>query len=366
MTVRRFDRGGLSKPVRLDNGWLRIDGYVARPGILEYLREDGTTKREYRPPEEAFREDSLQSFALVPFTNDHPPEGFLTAANTGRYQVGTVGAAERDGDKVRARIMVTDADTVTAIESGKVELSVGYTCDVDETPGISHAGERYDSRQLNVTANHVALVKEGRAGPQFRLRVDSADAVMIASKSDSESALSPAEKHPVKKIRIDGVEVELSETAADLVEKNQATAAQALKAAQDSEQASKARADALETDLKKAQTALAEAPAKFQATAAARFALETQAKSVLGSNMKLDGKADRDVKVEVLTKLDANIKLDGKADAYVDAAFDYQIGKWTAEDPAAEVARATQTRTDSTGGDDMFAAALARVAENLS
>lgn len=44
------------------------------------------------------------------------------------------------------------------------ELSCAYRYDADMTPG-SHEGEPYDGVMRNIVGNHVALVKEGRAGP---------------------------------------------------------------------------------------------------------------------------------------------------------------------------------------------------------
>jgi len=55
-----------------------------------------------------------------------------------------------------------DIDDVEAQE--KCELSCSYAYDPDMTPG-EYKGLRYDGVMRNIRANHVALVKEGRAGP---------------------------------------------------------------------------------------------------------------------------------------------------------------------------------------------------------
>ncbi|MBG3014860.1 DUF2213 domain-containing protein, partial [Proteus mirabilis] len=49
------------------------------------------------------------------------------------------------------------------IEGGKIELSPGYRCIYDFTPGEFN-GERYDAIQRHIRANHLALVDEGRTG----------------------------------------------------------------------------------------------------------------------------------------------------------------------------------------------------------
>jgi hypothetical protein len=337
MRVRRFDIGELKKPVRQENGWLRVEGHLTRTGVFEYRNPDGSVRREYRPPDEVFRADSLASFNAVPLTNGHPPEGLLTAENTGRYQVGTVLGPSADGPLMRAEILVTDAATIKEMEAGRVCLSNGYTAELDPTPGVTPEGERYDGVQRAIVGNHVALVSAPRAGEVARVRMDSADAAMIAYESESDSPSESTVK--TRKIRIDSVEVEVEETVAALVEKAQTEAATALKAAQDSEQAAKARADSVEADLKKAQAQIAEMPAKVKAEIVARVALEGQAREVLGTEVRLDGKSDREVKAEVLGKLAPDFKVDGRPDAYVDAAFDLRVAAWRAEDPAAVVAR---------------------------
>lgn len=60
--------------------------------------------------------DSLASFGLMPVTNDHPSE-LLTADNAKEYQVGTVSeSVVAEGDKVRAALMITDAQAIEALD----------------------------------------------------------------------------------------------------------------------------------------------------------------------------------------------------------------------------------------------------------
>ena len=68
------------------------------------------------------------------------------------------------------KITVTDAETISKIESGKqVELSCGYDLDLIEESG-SYNGEHYDAIQTNIKYNHVASVKAGRAGAKITQR----------------------------------------------------------------------------------------------------------------------------------------------------------------------------------------------------
>lgn len=335
MAVRRYDTEKLDGPKLLPNGWLRADAYIARTGILEYRRGDGSIRRELRRPDQVFRDDALSSFAMVPVTDDHPADGLLTAENTSRYQRGHLGDAVRaDGEKVRATVLVTDAALVRKILDGKQELSCGYLCDLDETPG-EHQGQRYDAVQLNIRGNHVAVVAAGRAGHDVRLKLDSADGVSIREpRQPADPAPTSQETNPMVKIRIDGVEYEVTEQVAQAIARQSEKTDAALaelgkqeKAAKDALAAQTARADVAEAKAKDAEKARADAadPKRVADAVRARVALERQAVEVLGAEAKLDGLDDRAVKAQVLGKLTPEIKLDGKDAAYVDAAFEIAI-----------------------------------------
>ena len=54
------------------------------------------------------------------------------------------------------------------IEAGKKELSMGYFCDYELTPG-TFDGRHYDAVQRNIRGNHIALVEEGRMGSDVRV-----------------------------------------------------------------------------------------------------------------------------------------------------------------------------------------------------
>lgn len=173
MTIR-FDRGTLRPPKRLPDGRLRVDAHLTRTGVFVYRLADGTERREYRPPEEVFHADALDSFAMVPVTDDHPA-GLVTAKNARDVAIGWTGETiRRDGDHVAAAMMFADDRAIAKVDRGKRELSCGYTCDLEETSGVSPEGERYDVIQRNIRGNHVALVDMGRAGPTARLRMDGA------------------------------------------------------------------------------------------------------------------------------------------------------------------------------------------------
>lgn len=180
MQVSRYDSGTLSKAGETPSGGARVKANLARTGIQRYRRADGSVRVEYRPPEEVFREKSLASYVGAPVTVGHPAK--VDRKSWKRDTAGVVvvhphKTALHDGEQyVTTVVDVNEDQALDGVESGRlVELSVGYTCDFDPTPGVTPKGEKYDGVQRNIRVNHVALLPEGaaRAGRLARLVTDS-------------------------------------------------------------------------------------------------------------------------------------------------------------------------------------------------
>lgn len=348
--VKRFDRGALRKPVRLDNGWVRVDAVLTRTGVFEYRNADGSVRRELRLPEEVFKRDSLDTFAPLPFTDDHPPE-MLNAANTTQFARGTVDSVRQDGNRMVGSLSIWSAETVSRLDQGKRELSCGYTCDLEYKSG-EYDGQRYDAIQRNIRGNHVALVSFGRAGPEARVHMDTAEGVMVGSPPESDEK--PAGESTVK-FRIDGVEFEVSDQVAQALEKERAAQSVKMDAAEKSAQSAQASASTLQAkldaageELKGVKQALAEAPAKALAAARARADLEQSARTVLGAEAKFDGKSDEEIKRAVLAKTNPDLKLDGRDAAYVQARFDIALETRAAQNPGLDALRVAAVAAEST------------------
>lgn len=341
MTVKRYDRVALvADEKRTPQGFLRCDARIARTGIQVYAQHDGTTRREYRPPEEVFNADSLASFSLAPLTLGHP-EVPVTSENVGKFAVGTVGEiVRRDGNFVATTIVVKDAKAIEKVLGGTQELSNGYECDLDMTPG-EVGGQRYDAIQRNIRGNHTAIVPQGRAGPEVRMKLDANDAVAV----EDPAATTQEEKTMLVKIKIDGVEVEVSETAAQLIARSNekhADSAKALEAARKEAEQHKARADVAEQGKLAAEKAHKDAqdPARVDALVTERVTLLATAAKVLGAEFKADGKAPAQIKREVLAKLTPGLKLDGKTDSYVDTALEVALAQVAEKNPAERARKA--------------------------
>lgn len=156
-------------------GRLRVVGRMSRAGnVQSYQSSDGKTIREYRPPEEVFSADSLRSARGAPITDLHPVD-MVTAESWRQLAVGHIGddvARDKDDEHTRATLWVCDRKAIDSVLNGsRQELSAGYNCEIDPTPGTSPAGEEYDVIQRNIDWNHVALLPQGQArgGPTVRI-----------------------------------------------------------------------------------------------------------------------------------------------------------------------------------------------------
>ena len=118
----------------------------------------------YRPAEELSSEETVRSVIGIPITLEHE---YIDPEVKPENQVGMTG----DNAKWRPPYLmnslhITDADAIRRIEDDSMrQLSLGYTYDPEWTAGETADGEHYDLIMRNIRANHVALVEEGRAGP---------------------------------------------------------------------------------------------------------------------------------------------------------------------------------------------------------
>lgn len=274
-------------------GFLRVDARLTRTGVFEYGDRDGNRWGELRTEDEVFSPEALQSFELTVLTDEHPTS-FVDASNVRELQVGHVGSdVRRDGDYVRATVMVTDQATIDAIKAGKVELSCGYTAKVLKEDGVSEDGTPFAARQTMIRGNHVAIVDKGRAGPECRLLTDSGDAYTVIDRA-------PVAPEPTPETDIEPMEQDKTDEASAL----------------------RARVDALEAEL----TATREGQA---ARIDARVNLITHAREILGSEYKTDGVSDGDIMRAVVVHVQP--RLEGRLDAnkgdqgYLRASFEQAV-----------------------------------------
>lgn len=172
MKLKRIDSISVDRTYYTEEGYLVDHPIVTTCGIFEYKNDDGSTRRELRLPEYVFDEKSLESYKGKPIIITHDA-GEVDKENVRREQIGTImSKGYRDGDNVRCEIIIHDTNALK--NCGLKELSLGYSLDTDDTPGM-YEGEKYDCIQKNIEINHLALVTEARAGETARLNIDGKD-----------------------------------------------------------------------------------------------------------------------------------------------------------------------------------------------
>jgi len=344
------DRAPLSQTRRTSDGYLTTVARSVRTGVQLYTgsevgRPDLATVNVYRPASEVHSKDSLQSFSHAPITNNHPSVA-VTADNWKELAVGEVStAAQVDSEGwVSLPLVLKDSAAIAAVESGKRELSAGYTCELVWGDGVAPDGTAYQATQTNIRINHLAVVDAARAGHEARIG-DNWGVSPIPQPEQESRAMSD------KTVLVDGLSVVTNDAGAQAIAKLMADAAKAA----DFYAVQLADRDALvaaaDAKLAKAEAERDAALAKvlddkaIDARVAARGDLVARVK-VLAPAVVADGKSDLDVKRAVLAE--RKISLDGKSDAYIEARFDTLVEDHAGADKtAADLADKTNPLNDA-------------------
>lgn len=212
------------KPYVTDDGMLLVEATCAKPGVLVYHTADGRERRELRLPEE--NEKAASKFGLVPVTNEHP-NGLLTKDNADEHRKGlTLQNVSAKGGYVKTQIAIFDSVLHRQVLDGeRIQISPGYTCKSDESPGVwvdpeTGKSHRYDAIQRDLEINHVAVVKAGRAGEFQAIHVDSqgGDIAYTILQSAPTLHTDKKEKPRMATLRIDSAEyTEVPEVVASVV-----------------------------------------------------------------------------------------------------------------------------------------------------
>jgi hypothetical protein len=322
------DKVSVAGKRRTGDGYLIADAKAVRTGIQLYTgaevgKPDMAIVRVYRAADQVFAQDSLQSFSHAPITIDHPAEA-VTSANWKDLAVGEVStAAKMDGEWVSLPLIFKDAKAITAIESGKRELSAGYECELDFTPGITADGLPYDAQQRSIKINHLALVDRARAGSQARIGdgVEWGIAPMNDATPDKETPMN------LKTVTVDGIPIEVTDQGATVIATLQQRIADAAKTASDTATSTAAIVAAKDKDIAtrdaeidalKAKIVDGAALDKLVADRAALCAVATK----IAPAVKLDGLADADIKKAVVTAKLGDAAVKDKSADYINARFD--------------------------------------------
>lgn len=331
--VKRFDRGTFDASTRNDQGFLVAPVKATRTGVFVYQFADGKKVRELRHPDEVFHPDSLKTLANVPMTNEHPQE-MVDASNARLHTVGWMGeSVTTDGRYVMGKATVFDGGTIAEILAGKEEISCGYLCEMDETPG-EFEGERYDVVQRKIRYNHFAVVKKGRAGPEVRLKLDAADAVQIEDQPNRGAEMKVKILVGGKEFEIEGANaqavVDAMNAEVEKLTKESKDAADALSGVKSELEQATGKVDGLQgkvdslTEQLKVRADKGDDKAAFNAAVSARIRVLGIAKKVLAKDTKFDEMTDLDLMKAVVEK-QSDAKLDGKSAEYITARFDVAV-----------------------------------------
>ena len=285
-------------------GYILDTPIIARTGI-QWYRRDGKDVAEYRPASEVFAPQSLASFVGRPLTIDHP-SFMVRSDNVRNVVVGAIlGEPWRDGENLRARVVVHDKRAVDLIERGlKAELSVGYTVETEQVAGVTPEGAHYDAIQRNIRCNHLSIVTRGRAGnARFSKEFPRMD-----------------EAKPVEAPTVDQLQARCDALQAE-VERLQA------------------EPKAVELSGEKLAALRAQIEAAVRADVAEEYAAADVAKQF---GVKPEASAIATMKA-VLAHAQPSVKLDGKSDEYIRAAFD--VVRTVRAEPAKVEQKPVQTAT---------------------
>ena len=330
-----------------DEGYLVANVRTARIGAQDYLgaeldRPDLDTVTVYRDEDEVFRKASLQTFGLLPVTDDHPAD-MVTADTARMVSVGTTNEEVlRDGEYLRIGIKLTDAATIRKVQDGKRELSVGYTSELVWGDGFAPDGTAYHARQTNIVGNHIAIVDAGRAGPLARIGDSQPSTVARwgASPITDEKDVIMADAIQTRTVLIDGLSVVTTDAGAQALEKlqGQITDAQAALTAMtvtvNAKDAELAAKDAKIAEISKSILSDADLDAKV----AARADLIGKAKAI-AKDVATSGLSDADIRKAAVVAVLGDAALTDKSDAYVDARFDILSEDAAKGDPVADALR---------------------------
>ena len=163
---------------RTEEGYLRAGAVVTRSGVFHYDAAEigvgpaGQPVEVLRTEETLTHPDTIASLRGAPLTVEHPEEG-VTPENWRAFVRGNVvGDPVFKAGQLRADVLVGESGAIEDLESGKSELSIGYTFKIEpNNGGYKTVGPLH--------INHLALVDQGRAGPGVRV-LDSQEVTMTA------------------------------------------------------------------------------------------------------------------------------------------------------------------------------------------
>lgn len=333
-----LDSSGSIAFTRTPEGYLRGTANVVKCGVFDYVL-NGKSIKVLRHPNEVFKKESLETLKMIPLTFKHPYKTdpnvvLLNSKTTKKFSVGFSGEeVEPNGEFITVPLCVYDTDSIGYVDSGINNLSAGYTAALTMTPGV-YDGTNYDGFQSDFTYNHIAIEEHGRSGDEVAIVVmDDAEFEAIINNNQSK------EPQKMKKILINGVEMEVADEIASGIETERAASTAKLSTVQ-------AVCDAKDAELTQLKTVDVNAIVEKRVTER----LETIKKVKVC--LDCDDAAVLELPIEeqkkkAIAKRFPTIVLDGKDEVYINALLDAAVSTATVDATNTELNKQKQTFQDS-------------------
>ncbi len=324
------------------DGYLVADAAVARTGIQEYLgsevgRPDMPIVRVYRPEEEVFSRDSLNSYAHRPMTNNHP-DGPVVSKNWRQHSVGqTGGEVVRDGEFVRVSMVLMDQAAIDDYKSGKRELSMGYSAEIEFVDGVTPDGEQFDAIQRSLKMNHLALVDKARGGDRLRIGDRSGPDADNNGPTENQPKGANTMADNLRKVVLDGLTIETTEQGEQAIAKLQGIVSDSAKQLTDAQAVHDAAIAAKDAEMAKKDAEIESLKAKVLSDAdidkrvSERADLVTTAKGLVDHDYS--GMGGDAIKAHVVKAKFGDAAVTDKSQAYIDARFDVLVEQGAPADP---------------------------------
>lgn len=219
------------KEVDQNSYWFIKNNPLSKVGIYPYLGQQISSDLEpdkiyqvLRPEEELSKPETIASLNLIPLVNEHEMlgENFTPAEKKGTHGVTGDNAAFNNG-LLSNDLKIFSESLKQEIQNGKKELSAGYFCNYDLTPG-EYNGQHYDAVQRDIKFNHIALVEEGRMGHDVRvmdskITYDTIQDILEIQKKETNSM--KTKKLQSKSLRKSAMDEDVEQTQAQDVDKRE-------------------------------------------------------------------------------------------------------------------------------------------------
>lgn len=166
--------------VMKDSGEMVAPCTFARAGVMKYLAKELSPLFDDLPPnqvvrvmrhkDELYKDSVIEALKSAPITIGHPDED-VSVDNYKDLAKGVLsGLPLKDTDStgeasLSGELVLFDKDAIKLSENELDGLSLGYTAKLIRVKD----GKDWDAEQVDIRPNHIAMVKLGRAGSEFRI-----------------------------------------------------------------------------------------------------------------------------------------------------------------------------------------------------